>query len=138
MSVLDASVVLKWVVDEEDSDKALEVREEYFRGTDEVVVPDLLLYEIANALRYHSGFGVDEIKSAVGTLFDMGIEIVAPTRSLLDRAVDISKADNITCYDAVYLALAEDIDELFVTADEKLANSLSEGRRKRVRLLREL
>jgi len=32
MSVLDASVVLKWFVDEEDSDQALRLREEFYIG----------------------------------------------------------------------------------------------------------
>ena len=32
MSVLDASVVLKWFVDEEDSDQALQLKEEFYTG----------------------------------------------------------------------------------------------------------
>jgi predicted nucleic acid-binding protein len=32
MSILDASVILKWFVDEESSDQALRLREEFYRG----------------------------------------------------------------------------------------------------------
>ena len=138
MSVLDASVVLKWLVDEADSERALRLREEYSYGKEEIVVPDLVLYEIANSLRHHPDFSTDEIKTAVGSLFDMGIEIVAPTYGLLSKAIDIARNDNVTCYDAVYLALAEDIGETFITADEKFVGNLSKVRRKSVRLLREL
>ncbi|MCD6154732.1 MAG: hypothetical protein J7J22_03015 [Candidatus Verstraetearchaeota archaeon] len=35
MSVLDASVVLKWFVDEEDSDQALQLRDEFYTGENE-------------------------------------------------------------------------------------------------------
>jgi predicted nucleic acid-binding protein len=51
MSVLDPSVVLKWFVNEADSGQALKLREEFYAGEREIVVPDLLLFEIANALR---------------------------------------------------------------------------------------
>jgi len=51
MSVLDASVVLKWFVNEEDSDKAVRLRKQYYLGEREIVVPDLLLFEVSNALR---------------------------------------------------------------------------------------
>ena len=138
MSVLDASVVLKWLVTESDSDKALQLRESSYREREDIVVPDLLLYEAANALRYHTDFSADEIKEAIETLFDMGIEIVAPTLSLLKRAIEIAKSEDVTCYDAIYLALAEDIGDVFVTADEKFASKLSAGRRKRVVLLKDL
>jgi predicted nucleic acid-binding protein len=58
MSILDASVILKWFVDEESSDQALRIRDEFCRGEREIVVPDLLLLEVANALRYNPTFSV--------------------------------------------------------------------------------
>jgi len=120
MSVLDASVVLKWFVAENDSDKAVWLREEYYLGERDIIVPDLLLFEVSNALRYNSGFKVGEIKESIQTLFDMGIEIVTPTYSLLERTISMARNFDITCYDATYLALAEALEFKFITADEKL------------------
>jgi len=91
MSVLDASVVLKWFVAENDSDKAVRLREEYYLGERDIIVPDLLLFEVSNALRYNSGFKVSEIKESIRTLFDMGIEIVTPTYSLLESAISMAR-----------------------------------------------
>ena len=51
--ILDSSVVIKWFSEEEDTATALEFREGYIQGELEIVTPDLLLYEIANALRYN-------------------------------------------------------------------------------------
>jgi predicted nucleic acid-binding protein len=68
VSVLDASVVLKWFVNEADSGQALRLRKEFYAGEREIVVPDLLLFEIANALRYNPTFSVDEIKEALDIL----------------------------------------------------------------------
>lgn len=97
MSVLDASVVLKWFVDEEDSDKAIQLREKYYVGEREIVVPDLLLFEVANALRYNPSFTAEEIKEAVRTLFDIGIEIITPTYSLLAKAIESAESLDVTC-----------------------------------------
>lgn len=124
MSILDASVVLKWFVDEENSDKAIQLREEYYAGEREIVIPDLLLFEVANALRYNPDFEPDEIKDSVKTLFDMGIEIIIPTYSLLEKAIDLAKSLDVTCYDAAYLALAGDLGFEFITADRKFYNKV--------------
>jgi predicted nucleic acid-binding protein len=46
MSVLDASVVLKWFVNEEDSSQALNLRKEFYAGKREIVVPDLCFLKL--------------------------------------------------------------------------------------------
>jgi|MudIll2142460700_1097286.scaffolds.fasta_scaffold224593_3 predicted nucleic acid-binding protein len=120
MSVLDASVVLKWFVDEEDSSQALNLREEFYAGKREIVVPDLLLFEIANALRYNASFSVKEIRESLGTLFGIGIEMITPTLSLLGKTVELAEKLDLTCYDATYLALAEELGFELITADERL------------------
>lgn len=58
--VPDSSVVIKWFSDEDATDKALAIREGYINGKIEIVVPDLLLYEIANALRYNKSLETKE------------------------------------------------------------------------------
>lgn len=93
---------------------------------------------MANALRYHPDYDVVETQEAIQTLFDMDIDIVAPTRELLNKTIDIAVADNVTCYDTLYLALAEDVGEDFVTADEKLLSRLSGSRKNMAQLLKEL
>jgi len=127
MSVLDASVILKWFVDEEDSVQALRIRDEFYNGNREIIVPDLLLFEVSNALRYNPSFTVEEIKEAMRTIFDVGIEIITPTYSLLASAIELAKKLDVTCYDAVYLALAADLDFDFITADEKFYRKVNKG-----------
>lgn len=140
MSILDASVVLKWFVDEEDSDQALRLREEFYRGEREIVVPDLLLFEVANALRYNPSFTSEEVKEAVKTLFDIGVDIITPTYSLLAKAIELAKSLDVTCYDAAYLALAEELGFEFITADERFCRKVSKEMKPKtpVRLLADL
>ena len=47
MEVLDASVGLKWVVDEADSDKARRVLNDYRTGVRDLIAPDVFALESA-------------------------------------------------------------------------------------------
>ncbi len=68
MYVLDASVVIKWFSEEEYTDIAVKLRDHFFKGYNELVVPDLLLYEVSNALRYNPNFDETDVVDAVNSL----------------------------------------------------------------------
>ncbi|HUY35766.1 MAG TPA: type II toxin-antitoxin system VapC family toxin [Pirellulales bacterium] len=48
--VLDASVALKWVLPESDSEKAIALQEEFDREIHEILAPDTFPVEVAHAL----------------------------------------------------------------------------------------
>ena len=56
MIILDASVILRWFIEEEQSDKARKIQDDYLVDKLDIAVPDLLLYEVANALRFNKSF----------------------------------------------------------------------------------
>ena len=120
MIVLDASVVVKWFSEEEYTDKALEIRERIRMGGERVVVPDLLLYELANALKYNPSFDANDVSDALTSIFDMDVDIVTPIPEIINSAVTLAFEHNITVYDAFYLALAKEIEFTFITADGRL------------------
>ncbi|MEM4186383.1 MAG: type II toxin-antitoxin system VapC family toxin [Candidatus Caldarchaeum sp.] len=66
--VLDASVVVKWFTKEKYSMQALAVKTKYEAGEVDIVAPQLLIYEVVNALRYNPAFGSDELRRAVHDL----------------------------------------------------------------------
>lgn len=120
MYVLDASVIIKWYSEEEFSDKALEIRDNFFKGKYELALPDLAIYEVSNALRFNPNFNEEDVIEAVDSLFDIGISIIVPTSKVVKSSVDIAFKHNITVYDAYYVALANEIGFTLVTADSKL------------------
>ena len=124
--VLDSSVVIKWFSEEEGTDMALSIREKHINGEVEVVVPDLLLYEISNALRYNKNIDEDEVKEAVESIVKLGIDIIVPTREIMDLAISYAFKYNLTVYDAYFLSLASMLQFGCVTADEKLFNKVKE------------
>jgi len=118
--VLDASVVIKWFSEEEYTDRALKLRDDFSKGDIELVVPDLILYEVSNALRYNPDFDETDVADAVGTLFDIGISIIVPNREVINSALNLAYEHKITVYDAYYVALAKEINFKLITADRKL------------------
>ena len=123
--VLDTSVVLKWFRQEEVlADPALALRAAYLDGRLLVVVPSLVAYELANVLRYKEDLSIDQVQRAVQSLFDMGLEWVSPSGTVVGRAVEIGRGYETTVYDAAFAALAESLSSTFVTADKRLAHCL--------------
>jgi len=74
--VADASVVVKWYNREEYSRDALKLRADYASGVVDLAAPYLLIYEMANALRYNPNFGAEDLKSAVKDLLNLGIDLM--------------------------------------------------------------
>jgi predicted nucleic acid-binding protein len=122
---LDASVILKWFRQGEvNADRALVIRRAYLEGRFTLLSPALCVYEIANVLRYKGDLPTKYIQEAIQSLYDLNIEWISPSKPLMHRAVELARAYDATVYDAVYAALAETIDIVFITADEKLADRM--------------
>jgi predicted nucleic acid-binding protein len=124
--VVDASIAVKWVIPEVLSDKADRVRD----SQDDVLAPDLLLVEVANALwRKTSAREISprEADAAFDLVRRSGIDL-HPTGPLVRRAMDMARRLDHPVYDCVYLALAERERAAFVTADQRLLRRLTPRR----------
>lgn len=123
--VLDTSVVIKWFRQGEVlAGQALALRDAYLDGQIVVSVPSLLAYELANVLRYKGDLTTDRLQDAVQSLFDMGLEWVLPSSTVMRRAVEMARAYETTVCDATFAALAESLNAAFVTADERLVRRM--------------
>ena len=71
--VLDASVVVKWFStdNEQDYDKASFILQLIKNGDIELIIPDLLLYELGNALLKSKNFDIESLNSAVKIILDL-------------------------------------------------------------------
>ncbi len=84
-----------------------------------MVIPDLLYYELANALRYNPAFNPKDVDMAVESVFKLGIETKDMTTSygLIKTAITLSFKMDVTVYDACFLALAQELEAVLITAD---------------------
>ena len=95
--------------------------------------PELIVLEVAAALRnrvLRREVSVEEASQALARLQRLPI-VRHPLMPLLDRVWELR--DNLTPYDAAYVALAERLKLPFLTADEGVAHA--PGLRCRVRLV---
>jgi predicted nucleic acid-binding protein len=106
--VLDASVALKWQLnDEECVSQAVALRDDALKHSAEICVPTLWLYEIINGLVMASRrgrFPSAEVSQAMSDLLAVGISMRTPDPQ---RVSALALAHEITAYDSAYLALAE-------------------------------
>ena len=118
--VLDTSVVVKWFSgDEDDAEHANKLRRQIQEGLCVITIPDLLFYELANALRHNPNFTAEDVRVALDSVFDMEFDIRKVDSSVIANAIDIAFKFNVTVYDAYFLALSQLESKPFVTADYK-------------------
>jgi predicted nucleic acid-binding protein len=118
--VIDASVAIKWFLPEKESEKALRIRDEHAEGAIDLAAPDLLYYEVANVLSYRQGLERKQLREDIEDMYDLGIQIVAPSRDVLTLATERAQALRVTAYDTAYLVLAEMLGTIAITADDEL------------------
>lgn len=124
--VLDASVAVKWVVPEEDSAKAIQLREDYHNQIHELIAPNLFFAEIAHALTKAERRGIIQQYESLAKMMDIAMN--APRLHeygpLLADAMIISATSRCAINDCVYLQLALEQSCGYVTADQRFVNSL--------------
>ncbi len=125
----DASVILKWVLpgdDEQDTDAALELRDEAVAGTLDLVAPQLWIYEVGNTLARRFP---DDADALLASLADFGLTEARLDANWRKRAVALSVTYGVAFQDAAYHAVALGLGGVFVTADERYVRRASSAGR---------
>ena len=126
MIVVDASAMTELLLQ---TSLGADVEARLFRGGDDFHAPHLLDVEVAQALRrlVHAGDVLPgRAEQAIEDLTLLRV-IRHPHVDLLGRAWELR--DNVTVYDAMYLALAEALDAPLVTCDRPLGATPGHGAR---------
>lgn len=117
--VLDSSVVVKWFSKENKSEEALALLDAYIQGSTAIIVSEILLCEVGNALRYKPDYDTQKLTDALTQLFNLRMKVAHLTETLMVRAGEIAYDGKITLYDALPVAIAEAHKTVCITADEE-------------------
>ena len=108
--VVDASLAVKWLVEEDDSDKAHAALESWVAQDITRIAPHLLTFEVANALHrrvLRGELNVGHSVRMITRLLESQLELHQPP-GLHVRAMQLaSQLKQNAAYDVHYLALAE-------------------------------
>lgn len=132
--IIDASVAIEWIVE----GPLVRAAEEIIQSGELLIAPDLILAEVANALRKLDRQGRAsplQMASGLGSV-QSGLTYTVALAELAPAALVIARALNHPAYDCFYIALAEREDGRVATMDRRLAGAVAHTRwASRVKLL---
>ena len=134
-AVVDASVVLKWQLDDEEAvEQAVALRDAWLLGGKvDLFAPTLCFYEVLNGLVVavrRGRIGEEEARRAADLLLNkLGIIFVDPSCS---DVFAVATRFDISAYDAAYIALGEALNCDVWTGDRRLYQKLK-GKTKRIK-----
>ncbi|MEX2227764.1 MAG: type II toxin-antitoxin system VapC family toxin [Dehalococcoidia bacterium] len=125
--VVDASIALKWIFNEDYSDGARSLLRHTLAQGHELVAPAIFLSEVTNAVFQHERLGLITAKEsdlAIASLLANPVEVLSPP-TLYGDALELARQHGLRAtYDSQYLALAVSLDAEFWTADDRLFDAL--------------
>lgn len=123
--VVDASVVAKWHLPDEDHlEQATLLLSRFVHGDVALYAPDHIRYEVPSAITLATRgssprLTIDDGRSAIEDFLNLGIETIA-SNTLIMRAFGFVQEHGVSFYGALYLAAAIEVDAPLITADRKL------------------
>ena len=128
--VVDASLAVKWLVEEDDSNKAHAILQSWVAQDITRIAPYLMPFEVANVLHrrvLRGELNVGDSTRMIERLLESRLELQQPP-GLHVRALQLaSQLNQSAAYDAHYLALAESVGCELWTADERFYRAVSPG-----------
>ena len=130
--ILDASTIIKWVFDENNTKEALKIKNDMVSNKIKIGIPSHCYSEIMNTLGIKTpAIAVTFLSNLLAkqiTEFPLTIEIASQALNIMQ------KHSKISFYDATYHATAIENKGTFITADEKYFNETKSF--KKIKLLK--
>jgi predicted nucleic acid-binding protein len=107
---------------------ALRLRNDYVDRTVDIASPDLLPYEVLNALRCDPSLGERQLKEIATALDKYSLWLAPLEGELADMSVENSMRHGISVYDSAYISLGQIREAPVYTADQRLINRVGDER----------
>jgi predicted nucleic acid-binding protein len=121
MVVIDASVAVKWFLQEAGTAEAAALQR-----SQQLIAPDLIVAEVLNSVWRNARIGKVSSAAVTNTAAQLPslFSALIPSADLLARAATIALALDHPAYDCFYIALAERDGVDLITADRRLLGKI--------------
>lgn len=119
MIIIDASVAVKWIQHEQESEKAWILRRNHLEGKTPICVPHLLYYEVANALVTKFSMPQEILHQGLDFITVTHLEMYQENESDFKDAAGLARKYKTSFYDMIYAVIAKKHKTILVTADER-------------------
>ncbi|MFN8559935.1 MAG: type II toxin-antitoxin system VapC family toxin [Dehalococcoidia bacterium] len=120
--VVDATLAIKWALDEPDSAAARTLLAEWSAGATQPVAPPVLAYDLANVLfqQVRRGmFTLDDAERLLSDLLDLVVIVPFEREDVVEALRIADQQLQRTAYDSQYAALAQRLGCDYWTADDE-------------------
>lgn len=119
--VVDSSVMVKWLNQENENylEQADRIIEDAQKGKIIILTPELAKYEVGNALLFKKKITSDKAKVLLSSFYSLPIQFIVQSQDSANETYDIANKENITYYDASFIALARQENAILVTDNIK-------------------
>lgn len=118
--VVDASVVVKWFLEEDHSAEARALRDDHLSDVILAEAPAVMPFEVLNAARYSGALDRTELARVAEALGQASIAVHDLRGDFAAKTVSVALSAGLSVYDASYVALAQLLDVPLYTADEEM------------------
>ncbi len=124
MIILDASFIVKLILEEEGSEVAEKLFREWIKRGEHIITVDIALSETSNALWKHyvllRDISLDIFQEAINDLLELWNKLsVISTHEIIREALEVAIREGITIYDSLYIAVAQYYTGALATFDTK-------------------
>ena len=124
VTVIDASVAIKWFVREEGFERAMEILKELLSTPKKFAVPELFYFELVNVFNRLIPAPSKTQEELLAAIINIGINRFSMTSELAAETKNIQRL-GLSGYDGAYLALAKLLKGRWVTFDQEAHNAIS-------------
>lgn len=120
MIVIDASVGSKWFLKRESGVAQVKlIFEKHLSKLEEIIVPELFFYEIANMLSTKTEVSLWKVTYSLNKLYKAQLKIFYPEEKHILVAAKLAKKYKTSVYDMLYAVVAKAHKIDLITADEQ-------------------
>ena len=125
MMVVDASIAIKWLMaDEPDKARALRILDAVESTPQNFAVPELFFNEVLAVLCQRTTASESTLRSLLWGIEQLGMVRIGNGHELLETAIHLARLWSVSGYAAIYLATAEHLGGVWLTADRQAARKV--------------